>query len=325
MLKRLRGSTSTGLFEDQGVGLVASGVPISVRQAYDSHVGHQALLEKLTSCQQQLQKSFTTALTGLAETIHVERDGLAEALANRIRQKFSIKGAAALTPPDVRGILDEELAPLHAKVQQLHQLVAGLPPPPAPQPQAETQQVESPAQDGLETSFWWKEWHHSGHLSLSIPPGYKVSIQGLTTHKAFNLYHFGDRHRGVRPWKLFQSRDLINPSSPRTPHNEYAKLHNVIKRFFDPNPTPKSESAMAAVPTEEVGKKFQVEYDALLTSLYTHLPKDPNAVSIGTIYNRLSKTKQLGVSDFGGPPRVKRKRCQAPTPSTEGRSGWELP
>lgn len=215
-LPSLRGKTLLGIGACAITKMKASGIP-----------PHLAIAQRLAS--------LTAAVMLLAQNLPLT---IAEKVDERIRESFVIEGVAPLSIRDLDSRFDSLRSALQTMVATaIH----------SAQPNAQTVEDSRDA-----TQSWWKTWNwNDGQILHFVPPDWRFP-KGTTVKKLWDLWYYGDRNAGIRPYRLINRRLDIKKEDSMM----YSRATRVMTHVYN------------LVPTDNEGVPVKVQ-DLLLTDADT--------------------------------------------------------
>jgi hypothetical protein len=248
-IEMLRSSTLLGIGACKVTGLRATGIP--------THLAIAAKVSELTREVEQLRSMFAKTMDKITAVLP---DAVAAAVSNELRKNFTVEGVAPLTIRDIDARLSTHHQDIRGMIEQVLEAhrVATLPPP-APAPPA--------AQD---KENWWKEWDwvpYDGVIKHWVPQDW--SFPTLCTAKTlWDLWYFGDKSRGIRPYRLLEPRvEVRDPDKMK-----YSRATTVLRALSnimrELHPPPAVVPVVGRLSLTDSDKLFHELYKVLLERIY---------------------------------------------------------
>ena len=210
-----------------------------------------------------------------------------EKVANKIRERFEINGAVAISREDVRSCICEVLrmdagpmADIRDALRKLQKSQEG---------NAQIATVPSTAEDTAVVSAHnpacIHTWLHSDHLHMVpeefIFPSFYVSTM-------WQLWLFCDSVHKICPYRCISTTHDLTTQHSKVNFSRCKKVMNKLVEFAVVKGMITSVKDITKENEQEI---FEFGYNELVRQLYEHFPPRPGSVNINTIANRMIKAK----------------------------------
>ncbi|KAG9402299.1 hypothetical protein AC1031_006925 [Aphanomyces cochlioides] len=137
----------------------------------------------------------------------------------------------------------------------------------------------------------WKTWSwNDGKLSHSVPHGWNFPTR-LSVKSMWDLWHFGDKSTGIRPYKMISRQHDIQ-SLQHMRHHRVASVMKALDALI-----PHNMGSLSELLTHEVDAIFKQAFSALVDKLYSKQKnKRAEEMTCGTLYNRLCAFRKARAS-----------------------------
>ena len=224
-------------------------------------------------------KQFEKEMNDLKMYIKTEQHQvLARELTNELRKHFEIDGVSALTTHDLDQLKDTLVAHMRIEMENLTRHIS-----------------TSTATNGgsnIDSEPIWKTWDwNDGLICHHVPPGWRFP-DGLTTKTLWDLWWFGERSTGIRPYcKLKKHIDI-----PKEQHMQYTRAKKVMeylnKLFVQMNAL-QGNSDIQSISIAESDRVFEKIHEKAIEELYAGTKESRvEEISYGRMYNVLCKFNQ---------------------------------
>ena len=210
---RTKENIVTGIGMCPSTGMKATGIP-----------PHLAIARTLKELTDSMERRFDEIKNELAEI----RDNLPTTICNllstELRENFVISGVAPFTIRDFDSRMNTIEASFRATMNELLDARQF--------PVNEVSNVQIDNQTGERLETWWRQWDwRDGKLCHFVPQSWRFPAN-ITLKAVYDLWHFGNRNEGIRPYKKLQlkvdisDRDKGNRCKAK---NSIECIENVIR------------------------------------------------------------------------------------------------
>lgn len=184
----------TGQFEDQEVGMKASGLP--------SHLILNEKLDRISEKMTALSERTERSIAALKELICSKSDQLPRALHDELLKHFNVEGVVPINMDDLKAAIRENNVLVIAELENLKTtLLDKVAQPDGGSSTSPCTEVVAEGQHGKYQCF-----SYGGKLNLKVPEGFKFPKGDVKT--LWGLWFFGDSRLGIRPFRKLSAQDL---------------------------------------------------------------------------------------------------------------------
>jgi hypothetical protein len=140
---------------------------------------------------------------------------------------------------------------------------------------------------GPQSSEGWMSWpSRDGHICHFVPPGWEFPAR-ITVRAAWDVWQFGDKNTGIRPYKLVSKEHDVNNQHQMRCYRFRAVMCELETIAKDNNIVPNT-CKVHQLPAVEVDEFFARCFPLLVEKLYISGGKQRvEELSCGTVYNRV--------------------------------------
>ncbi|KAH9157947.1 hypothetical protein AeRB84_000266 [Aphanomyces euteiches] len=278
LLHRLRGKTILAIGASPIANLKATGIP--------PHLAIAGKIKKLIETLGLME----TRICSLESSLKIESEKLLRSIkddipilvAQEIRKSLVVEGAVPFSLRDMDGLRSELFACIDARLTHFTNS----------QNPVQTATSESNEPDNLE----WKAWcWNDGLIAHCVPENWEFPVL-LTVKSMWNLWFYGNKTSGIRPYRCITKRDLSHQY-----HMRHTRTSIVMKSLIDiaversliSDGPKRAANAISDLSIAMSDKLFEAAYSVLINRLYpSSNPSREEHLTCGTIYNRLVKFKR---------------------------------
>ncbi|OWY99979.1 hypothetical protein PHMEG_00028928 [Phytophthora megakarya] len=263
LLEKQRGAAIIAIGTSPLCGLKATGIP-----------AHLAVAKQVNGLRGEVA-NFRNKINSLEAKLPNE---VASTVVSELRQHFVVNGVAPISLHD----LDSKIADLETRMSA--QFSSAL----------RAVQLPSNSPDTASTSNHssWRSWSwNDGKLSHSVPKDWEFPARA-NVKTLWNLWFFGDKDTGIRPYRLLRKQHDIMPQH-RMRHSRVRIVMEYMESLADKAelfPVGSKGVSMMQIPVAD--KVFDVVLTAMLSQLYSKMPKRAEDLSCGTLYNKLCQYRK---------------------------------
>ncbi|KAH9150391.1 hypothetical protein LEN26_004087 [Aphanomyces euteiches] len=278
LLHCLRGQTILAIGASPISGLKATGIP-----------PHLAIAAKIKKLVERLGL-MESRICNLESTLKIESEKLLRSMkeevpnlvAEEIRKNLVVEGAVPFSLRDMDSLRCEIFARIDARLTEVSN--------------SQNHVVSSIPQATDPVSSQWKIWNwNDGLISHCVPENWEFPAL-LTIKSMWDLWFFGNKTSGIRPYRFITKRDLSNVYHMR--HTSTSMVMNYLieicleRKLVDCD-AEKAAKAISEMSIEMSDAVFEAAYSVLINRLYTNnMPSREEQLTCGTLYNRLVKFKR---------------------------------
>ncbi|KAJ8506927.1 hypothetical protein ON010_g19037 [Phytophthora cinnamomi] len=143
----------------------------------------------------------------------------------------------------------------------------------------------------------WRSWSwNDGQLAHVAPKGWEFPAR-MSVKQMWNLWFFGNKDTGIRPYRLINKQHDIKVSD-KMRHSRVRKvMEHVVHLVNEAGILPAGVNSISGMSVSAADDVFGIAYANMLSQLYKTKPKRPEDITCGTIYNRLCKYQQRKTSE----------------------------
>lgn len=216
IISSLRGKTLLGIGACPRTGLKATGIP--------PHLAIATKLKDLTDSLLAFRDSVMTVLDNFTTTLPEQ---IARKVEENLRQAFVINGVAPLTMRDI----DSRFTVQHDNIRAiLQEMIAAARQAPGPV-------ALSPSVTRDTSREWWRrwDWPPDNQTSHYVPPDWKFP-GGMTVKKLWDLWYYGDKSTGIRPYRLINKKLDIKCGPNAMQHNRAKSVMDRVANLIPARP-----------------------------------------------------------------------------------------
>ncbi|KUF82947.1 hypothetical protein AM587_10002300 [Phytophthora nicotianae] len=264
LLNLQRASVVLSLGTSPVCGIKATGIP-----------AHLAVAKEVKDLREEVSK-LNNELVLLRQDMNTKLpDNVADKVVADLMQKFVVNGVAPVSLQDLANLRVDLAAEIHRAIGTI-QVPQGI----ATQPPRE-----------VLTSAWQRwEWG-DGKLAHAVPKGWEFPAH-TRVKQLWNLWFFGNKDSGIRPYKLLSKQHDIKRSHQMRHSRARKVMEYIVQLTKPPGALPGEVTDISSLQLAAADKVFGVVFHTLLSQLYCNMPKRPEELTYGTIYNRLCKHLQ---------------------------------
>jgi hypothetical protein len=285
-MRQIKNQLSYGY--SQVTGLKATGIPVHIALTREI----KELTTQMTALEAKLLEIERYNAELIKEKVRELQEYLPTAVSATLRQDFNIEGVTSLTYRDMDSRMEGMESRLQTHVaQQMHSLQETLA---KLQGQISNNHTTRSESDYLDSS-WFKTWGHGndGFITHFVPPEWEFPAR-ITTKTLWDLWWFGDKNSGIRPYCLLTGSDI---KRVRTNKMRRSRAKVTMSFFIDVG----IELKLLNSRTERIKSISLCESDALYAKLYAEvlkklrggdIPSREEAICYGTIYTWIRDFKK---------------------------------
>ncbi|ETP10191.1 hypothetical protein F441_14113, partial [Phytophthora nicotianae CJ01A1] len=178
-------------------------------------------------------------------------DNVADKVVADLMQKFVVNGVAPVSLQDLANLRVDLAAEIHRAIGTI-QVPQGI----ATQPPRE-----------VLTSAWQRwEWG-DGKLAHAVPKGWKFPAH-TSVKQLWNLWFFGNKDSGIRPYKLLSKQHDIKRSHQMRHSRTRKVMEYIVQLTKPPGALPGEVTDISSLQLAAADKVFGVVFHTLLSQLY---------------------------------------------------------
>ena len=193
-----------------------------------------------------MENKLENAFQGLAESLP---DCIAQKVKQRIRASFVVNGQMHPTLNDMDQRFSLQMENIRSLIQQMiaaHHLAAP----------AEVRQEHRGEASG---EVWWQQFNwNDGQITHFVPLGWRFP-RGITVKKLWDLWYYGDRSTGIRPYRLINKKWDIN-SKDNMMYSRAQTVLNCIHKLI-PQSMPSDPVSISKLTLPEADSLFEVTFN----------------------------------------------------------------
>lgn len=271
IIHELRGQTITGVGRCKFTEMRATGVP-----------PHLSLAESLYHVRIE-QQNVRDALFGLNDNITNKIPSIvAKLVTEKLKEDFVIDGVTPLSRHDI----DSMLSTLH------HGIVSELRSDMNERFNSMNSMNKSTTLQNVEESIWKTFNWGDGRILHYVPKGWEFPSR-TTLKNLWDLWWFGDKHTGVRPFSMIDF-SIETPSKDRMKYSRAkCTIEYCVKAAIDLNLL-SPDTQVNNVSISQSDSMFNKILEHIVSTLYKDKqpPGRPFDITYGTFYNKIPKTQR---------------------------------
>ncbi len=264
-LEQLKGEVLLGELFCDDTGMEATGVPPHVLECIRSKKSSEEI-HALTNMMQG-------EMAGMSSTLP---NAVAEVVVQRVRENFSIEGVLPVTLNDLTDLRSYMSNIIRQEVTRVTPALANA-----------TEITSELTQGGRQE--WWRQWNwHDGLLDHPVPENWRFPST-LPVKNIWDLWFFGHRDDGIRPYRYIHRTHDLSFKSDRKMYTAAKSVIDKMKlKIISMNLATDNRYFMVAMTAVESDSLFFAAYDAFIDAIYLHAKREcvrRDDVCYNTVYN----------------------------------------
>ncbi|KAE8893983.1 hypothetical protein PF003_g21836 [Phytophthora fragariae] len=268
LLQQQRGATVLAIGESPVCGLKATGIPAHLAVAKQVN----ELREEVANLHREIDELKTDMAAKLSNEVAVK-------VVSELRQQFVVNGVAPVTLRDI----DMRIADLRTNMVAEFRSALNA---------AQLPNATAVANISGEQQPVWRSWSWGdGQICHAVPKDWEFPARA-SVKAIWNLWFFGDKDAGIRPYRLLSKQHDIKPEH-RMRHSRVSVVMSYMEQLVqEAGALPASVTKISALQVPTGDKVFDTAFTTMLSQLYSMKPKRPEDLSCGTLYNRLCQYRR---------------------------------
>ena len=138
---------------------------------------------------------------------------------------------------------------------------------------------------------WWQQWSWQDGKLIHFVPMTWTFPTGITPKRLWDLWFFGDRGIGIRPYRLIHRTDIS--IKDKMHYSRANSVINFIKKIMEEENINCPGKTLVQWTILESDECFQRAWIILKERLYQRNVAREHEVSYGTIYNKICKSRKV--------------------------------
>jgi hypothetical protein len=126
-------------------------------------------------------------------------------------------------------------------------------------------------------------------LALLTDRPFVERSSNIDVAKAWDLWHFGNRNTGVRPYKQLLPMKVHLAHCPKETRNYFTKLKGLMSMFLD--------EPVSSAPSDASRAQFTAAFTDLCSEAYARVRASASTVTFVTFYDRVLAVKRKRKAD----------------------------